>query len=67
MKRLFFFCALGAWALLAGCTETPSDVPECVLPGSYCPLPDGGAEDGAAPDAGQDAAALDAPWDGGNG
>ncbi len=33
---------------IAGCTETPYDLPECVGPGSYCPSLDGGSETGDA-------------------
>jgi hypothetical protein len=42
-------CRVGLAALVliavgSACTETPSDIPECVLPGSGCPSLDGGVD-----------------------
>jgi len=49
MRKLVLACML-TWltltALALGCTETPSDLPECVGPNSSCPSLDGG--DGAS-------------------
>ena len=66
MKRCVGAIALALLAVALGCTETPSDIPECVLPGSACLSPDGGANDAgdaaadAVTDGGLDASALDA-------
>jgi hypothetical protein len=56
MKRWGWCVVVALPALAFACTETPSDIPECVAPGSPCPSLDGGldasdATTDAAPDA----------------
>ena len=60
----FTLMALTLTAPVLGCTETPSDLPECVGPNSSCPSLDGGDD---ATDAAGDAGLTHDASDGASG